>query len=50
MGVRKSTWWGRFLLAALDCVRIPFTSFGFHYDLNHHVWHGPDMGNTYHPQ
>jgi hypothetical protein len=46
-GVPKTTWWGSFLYKALNFFRIPFTSFGFRYDLNRGRWHGPDTGNRY---
>jgi uncharacterized protein YfiM (DUF2279 family) len=47
VGVRETTWWGTFLLKAFNFFRIPFTSFGFRYDLNSHTWHGPDTGNIF---
>jgi len=25
-------------------VRIPYTQIGWRWDLNHHHWHGPDIG------
>jgi hypothetical protein len=47
VGVRRTTWWGYALHAVFDNVRIPFTSVGMRYDLNHGEWHGPDNGNTF---
>ena len=35
VGVRRNTWWGYALHAVFDNVRIPFTSVGMRYDLNH---------------
>lgn len=46
-GVPETTWWGSLAYKILNFFRIPFTSFGFRYDLNHHTWHGPDTGNKY---
>lgn len=47
VGVPETTWWGIFLYKALNFFRIPFTSFGFRYDLNSGTWHGPDTGNKF---
>jgi hypothetical protein len=47
VGVPETTWWGIFLYKALNLFRIPFTSFGIRYDLNHRKWHGPDTGNKF---
>jgi hypothetical protein len=47
VGVPETTWWGTVLYKALDLFRIPFTSFGIRYDLNHRKWHGPDTGNRF---
>ena len=30
-----------------DNIRIPFTSVGMRYDLNHGEWHEPDNGNRF---
>ena len=46
-GVPDTTWWGIFLYKAFNFFRIPFTSFGFRYDLNSKTWHGPDTGNIF---
>jgi hypothetical protein len=40
-------WWGVILYTFFDIVRLPYTSGGFRYDLNHHKWHGPDIGDTF---
>jgi hypothetical protein len=49
VGVPDKTWWGRLLYVAFNDFPFPFTSFGYHYDLNHHRWHGPDTGDQYDP-
>ncbi len=49
VGVPERSWWGRSLYMFFNFVRIPFTSIGFHYDLNHQKWHRPDAGNVYDP-
>lgn len=46
VGVTETSWWGSLLHKALNFFRIPYTSFGFRYDLNHGRWHGPDTGNV----
>jgi uncharacterized protein YfiM (DUF2279 family) len=40
-------WWGVILYTFFDIVRLPYTAWGFRYDLNHHKWHGPDTGDTF---
>jgi len=47
VGVPENRWWGKMLLIVLDIVRIPYTSVGMRYDLNHHAWRGPDIGDTF---
>jgi hypothetical protein len=47
VGVPNTTWWGISLYKALEFFRIPFTSFGFHYDMNSGTWRGPDTGNKF---
>ena len=47
VGIRETTWWGNLLHMILNFYRLPYTSFGFHYDLNHGRWHGPDTGNKF---
>ncbi len=49
IGVRREKWWGKVLLTFFDYVRIPYTAFGFQYDLNHHEWHGPSTGDRFDP-
>jgi len=49
VGVPETTLWGRALYFFFNFFRIPFTAVGFHYDLNHGKWHGPDAGNVYDP-
>lgn len=38
---------GYTLHVVFDNVRVPFTSVGVRYDLNHHKLIGPDNGNGY---
>jgi uncharacterized protein YfiM (DUF2279 family) len=40
-------WWGVILYTFFDVVRLPYTAWGFRYDLNHHKWHGPDTGDSF---
>jgi hypothetical protein len=47
VGVPETTWWGLALYKVFNFFRIPFTSFGWRYDLNAHKWHGPDTGTKY---
>jgi hypothetical protein len=49
IGVRREKWWGEILLTFFDYVRLPYTAFGFQYDLNHHAWHGPSTGDRFDP-
>ncbi|HEV2063352.1 MAG TPA: DUF2279 domain-containing protein, partial [Thermoanaerobaculia bacterium] len=49
LGLREDSWWSRPLYGFLSYFRIPYTAFGFRYDLNHHRWQGPDTGDRYHP-
>jgi hypothetical protein len=49
VGVRDDSWWGKPLLAFFTYVRIPYTSFGWHYDFNGRRWHGPDTGDQFDP-
>jgi len=49
IGVRREKWWGEILLTFFDYIRLPYTAFGFQYDLNHHVWHGPSTGDKFDP-
>jgi Predicted periplasmic lipoprotein (DUF2279) len=47
LGARRGTWWGYSLHVVFDNFRIPFTSVGYRYDLNHGRWTGPDNGNGF---
>jgi uncharacterized protein YfiM (DUF2279 family) len=47
LGAGRNTWWGYTLHIIFDNFRVPFTSVGFRYDLNHGRWTGPDNGNGY---
>lgn len=47
VGVPETKWWGLILYKAFNFFRIPFTSFGWRYDLNAKKWHGPDSGTKY---
>jgi Predicted periplasmic lipoprotein (DUF2279) len=47
LGARRGTWWGYALHVVFDNFRIPFTSVGYRYDLNHGRWTGPDNGNGF---
>jgi hypothetical protein len=47
LGVRRDTLWGYGLHIVFDNIRLPFTSVGFQYDLQHGRWYGPGNGNQY---
>lgn len=47
LGARRNTWWGYTLHIIFDNFRVPFTSVGYRYDLNHNKWIGPDNGNGF---
>ncbi len=49
VGVPEKKWWGKVLLAIGTYFRVPYTSFGWHYDLNHGTWSGPDTGDHFDP-
>jgi hypothetical protein len=49
VGVPEKPWWGKILLGIATYIRIPYTSFGWHYDLNHGTWSGPDTGDKFDP-
>lgn len=49
VGVKDTSWWGGPLLSVLRYFRIPYTAFGWYYDLNHSAWHGPEWGNEFEP-
>jgi uncharacterized protein YfiM (DUF2279 family) len=40
-------WWGVVLYTFFDVIRLPYTAGGFRYDLNHHKWYGPDIGDSF---
>jgi len=47
LGAQRNTWWGYTLHIIFDNFRVPFTSVGYRYDLNHNKWIGPDNGNGF---
>ncbi len=49
LGVRDTTWWGKTLLVFFEYFRVPYTAFGWQYDLNQGHWYGPNTGGTYDP-
>ena len=49
LGVRDETWWGKVLLVLFEYFRVPYTAFGWQYDLNQGTWHGPNTGGSYDP-
>ena len=49
VGVPERKWWGKALLAIGTYFRFPYTSFGWHYDLNHGKWSGPDTCDRFDP-
>lgn len=49
VGVRRETWWGGPLLFVTRFFRVPYTSIGLRYDLNHGRWLGPNAGDRYSP-
>jgi hypothetical protein len=49
VGVPEKKWWGKVMLAIGTYFRFPYTSFGWHYDLNHGTWSGPDTGDRFDP-
>ena len=49
IGVPKTKWWGEALLTIFEYIRIPYTAFGYQYDLNHRRWHGPSTGDKFDP-
>ena len=49
LGVPQTKWWGRTLVGLFEYVRVPYTAFGYQYDLNHHRWHGPSTGDRFDP-
>jgi hypothetical protein len=49
VGVPEDKWWGKALLAFGTYFRIPFTAWGWRYDLNSGSWTGPNTGKGYDP-
>jgi hypothetical protein len=49
VGVPERPLWGKVLLTIATYFRFPYTSFGWHYDLNHGTWSGPDTGDKFDP-
>ena len=49
IGVPPSKWWGEALLTIFQYIRLPYTAFGYQFDLNHHRWHGPSTGDRFDP-
>lgn len=49
VGVPEKPLWGKVLLGIATYFRFPYTSFGWHYDLNHGTWSGPDTGDKFDP-
>jgi hypothetical protein len=47
IGVPADKWWGLGLYKIFTFFRLPYTSFGWRYDLNAKKWHGPDSGTIY---
>ena len=47
VGVPADKWWGLALYKVFTFFRLPYTSFGWRYDLNAKKWHGPDSGTKY---
>jgi hypothetical protein len=48
-GVPSGKLWGKALLAFARYYRLPWTAFGWRYDLNSGKWHGPDTGDVFDP-
>jgi hypothetical protein len=46
-GVPEDRWWSKPIYVLLDLIRLPYTSIGYYYDLNHHKWRGPSIGDSY---
>ena len=47
LGVPRQKWWGVVLYTLFDIIRIPYTAWGFRYDLNGKEWYGPDTGDSF---
>lgn len=49
LGVPENKWWGKLVLGFAKYFRIPYTGWGFRYDLNSGTWTGPNSGHGYDP-
>ncbi len=49
VGVTSNVWWGKVLLGFATYFRIPYTGWGWRYDLNRGSWTGPNSGKGYDP-
>ncbi len=49
LGVPETRWWGKIVLGFAKYFRIPYTGWGFRYDLNSGTWTGPNSGHGYDP-
>jgi hypothetical protein len=47
VGVPETRTWGKILLALATYFRIPYTGWGWRYDLNSGTWTGPNSGHGY---
>jgi hypothetical protein len=47
VGMPEDRWWGKIALTILDVIRIPYTAFGWQYDINQNHWHGPSIGDSF---
>ncbi len=47
LGVPRQRWYGVVLYTLFDILRIPYTAWGFRYDLNGKKWYGPDTGEQF---
>src|SRR5262249_26965133 len=47
LGARRDSWGGYGLHILFDNIRVPFTSVGFQYNVQHGRWYGPGNGNQY---
>lgn len=46
-GVPENRWWSKPIYVLLDLIRLPYTSIGYYYDLNHSKWRGPSNGESF---
>lgn len=46
-GLPTTHWWGRIAYFLLDTIRLPYTSIGYQYDVNHKKWRGPGIGDSF---